>query len=204
MGVTRRRTPRSRQRAFTLVEVMVALAVLSLILLATVTALRTFANTQQTLERTTSRVDEVRTVTSFIRQQLEAAVIGANSDGLTLGGAGNEGAYFRGYADSFEWKATVKFGESYGGQYLLRVVSNGDALWLQWQEVPRSTVDLDWQGAQSRRLVDGVQDFGLAYRATPVDAWEPELDQGVTPMTVRLRIKTRDRYWPDMIMDVPR
>ena len=40
-----------RSRGFTLVEVMVSLAVLSLILLATVSALRTFANTQGSLER---------------------------------------------------------------------------------------------------------------------------------------------------------
>ncbi|MBN7795166.1 prepilin-type N-terminal cleavage/methylation domain-containing protein [Parahaliea mediterranea] len=199
------RTPaRSTQRAFTLVEVMVALAVLSLIMLATVTAMRTLANTQRTLDASVSRIDEVRTVTSFIRDQLEVATLGSNSSGLSLGAGANEGAYFRGYSNSMEWKATIKFGESYGGQYLLRIVRNDDTLWLQWREMPQVTAEIDWSGAQSRRLIDGVQDFRLAYRATHVDPWEGAAEQGVVPALVRLRIKTRERYWPDLIMAVPR
>ena len=60
-NVTGPPTHTSRQRGFTLVEVMVALTILSLVMLATVTGLRTLANTQVAIERMTSRVDEVRT-----------------------------------------------------------------------------------------------------------------------------------------------
>ena len=59
-------------RGFTLVEVVVALTILSLIMLATVTGLRTLANTQGTLERVTARIDEVRTVSGFLRDLMEA------------------------------------------------------------------------------------------------------------------------------------
>lgn len=204
MGLSARISSRSAQNAFTLVEVMVALAVLSLIMLATVTAMRTLANTQHTLERTMSRLDEMRTVSSFLRDQFEAAVLGANSSGLTLGGAPEEGAYFRGYGESVVWKATVKYGESFGGQYLLRVVRVDDALMLQWREMPRIIAEIDWADAQSRRLVDGVEDFDLWYRGSPADQWEKALGQGITPASIRLRIKTRDRYWPDLIVAVPR
>ena len=47
-------------RGFTLVEVMVALTILSLVMMATVTGLRTLANTQTAIERATHRVDEIR------------------------------------------------------------------------------------------------------------------------------------------------
>ena len=66
---------------FTLVEVVVALTILSLIMLATVTALRTLANTQGTLERVTARIDEVRTVSGFLRDLMEAAVVGEGGSG---------------------------------------------------------------------------------------------------------------------------
>ena len=52
-------------RGFTLIEVVVSLAILSLVLLGTVTGLRTLGNTQESLERVTDRAEEVRTVRFF-------------------------------------------------------------------------------------------------------------------------------------------
>lgn len=191
-------------RGFTLVEVVVSLAVLSLIMLATVTALRTFANTQSTLERTTGRVDEMRTVTSFLRDMVEASVIGADgSSGLTLGGGNTDIAYFRGGAEAMEWKATVKFGETYGGKFILRVSRQGDELVLQWQDSPRRLYDLDWSDAQSRLLVSDVDELSLAYRLEPRGPWEAVLDDEVVPSMVRVRLKVRGLYWPDLVMAVP-
>lgn len=193
-----------QQSGFTLIEVVVSLAVLSLIMLATVTALRTFANTQGTLNRTMDRVDEVRTVSSFLRDQLEASVRGVDeSKGLTLGGAQQDSAYFRGNASTMEWKATVKFGESYGGKFILRLVMEGDSLVLQWIDNPVTIYELDWSGAQSRRLVAGVEEFGLAYRVELGDPWQAALDEDVVPTMVRVQLKSRGLYWPDLVMVVP-
>ena len=52
-------------QGFTLIEVMVALTILSLVLMVTVTGLSTLANTQSAIERMTSRIDEVRSVSIF-------------------------------------------------------------------------------------------------------------------------------------------
>ena len=73
----------SASRGFTLIEVVVSLAILSLVLLGTVTGLRTLGNTQVSLERVTQRADEVRTVSAFLRDLMEAAVVGSGSGGLT-------------------------------------------------------------------------------------------------------------------------
>ena len=70
---------------FTLVEVMVALTILSLVMMATVTGLRTLANTQSAIERMTSRVDEVRSVSIFLRDLLASASSGTDPNKLTLG-----------------------------------------------------------------------------------------------------------------------
>ena len=82
----------TRSAGFTLVEVMVSITVLSMILLATVTALRTFGNTQSSLQRMTHRVDEVRSVSGFLRAAIESATIAEDaSGGLALGGSGGGG-----------------------------------------------------------------------------------------------------------------
>jgi len=197
-------TTSAGKSGFTLVEVIVSLAVLSLILLATVTALRTFANTQQTMTRTISQIDEMRTVSSFLRDQLESSVLGSGSDGLSLGGATEVIPYFRGEAQAIEWKATVKFGESYGGKYLLRVALRGNELVLQWQDVPDRLIDVNWDRAQSRRLIDNLDSFKLAYRTGYGEPWQQDIEQDAIPTAVRMSIQARGRNWPDLVMVVPR
>ena len=54
--------PPAGNRGFTLIEVVVALSILSLLMLAVISALRTFGNTQVSLEKLTDRVDQMRTV----------------------------------------------------------------------------------------------------------------------------------------------
>ena len=65
---------------------MVALTILSLVMMVTVTGLSTLANTQSAIERMTSRVDEVRSVSIFLRDLLTSASSGADPNDLTLGG----------------------------------------------------------------------------------------------------------------------
>ena len=105
----------SRSSGFTLVEVVVATVVLSLLLLATVTALRTFGNTQLALERKTLRVDEIRSVSNFLRDLMESTVVGNDSGGLSLGAGSGGSTYFKLREQGVEWKSTVLFGEAFGG-----------------------------------------------------------------------------------------
>ena len=62
-------------RGFTLVEVMVALVVLSLLMLGTLSALRTFGDTQTRIKATAQQTDQVRQVSQFLRNTLRQAVL---------------------------------------------------------------------------------------------------------------------------------
>ena len=192
---------------FTLVEVMVSITVLSLILLATVTSLRTFGNTQSSLQRMTHRVDEVRSVSGFLRRALEATVVGDGNSGLSLGvgGSGSGGSDFAGNTEHFQWRSVLVFGESYGGSFLLRVAKEDDRLMLRWldQEVARNR-EPDWSSAEGWPLVEGLQDFSVAYRANPRSEWQPLWDDdGESPQWVRMTIRSKNRFWPELIMQVP-
>jgi general secretion pathway protein J len=197
---------RDAGRGFTLVEVVVALAVLSLIMLATVTGLRTLGNTQVTVDRQVDRVSEVRAVSSFLRDTFGAAVRGSDgSGGLTLGGDPAGRTVFElTESGGLIWKAVVLFGESYGGRYLLRLEREGDALVLRWRE-PGNDRPLDgWNNAQQRTLVSGVDSFELAYRRAPGGPWFTDWDGAGPPGWVRLRLQADGRYWPDLVMVVAR
>ncbi len=199
--VMRPSTQAGRHRGFTLVEVMVALTLLSLVMLATTTGLRTLANTQIAIERMTARIDEVRSVSSFLRDILQSTVIGSDTGGLSLGGGAGSGAtFFRISPQSVELKSIVLFGEGYGGSYLIRVAQEGDELVLRWLEPGRDPRSGDWEKAPSRVLVSALEEFNVAYRRQFSGNWLEHWDKEGMPVLLRLQIKASGRYWPDLIL----
>jgi general secretion pathway protein J len=196
---------RCREQGFTLVEVMVALTILSLILMATVSALRTLATTQVTLEKTTDRVDEVRSVSIFLRDILESAVV-ANDSEFSLGGGENAVSYFHSGTDFLEFESTILFGEYYGGSYLIRVAKEDAKLVLRWQESPVDRVPQDWIDKPSRVLVEHLEELTVATREEYAMEWTDRRrnDDLTVPALVKLNVKAAGRYWPELIMQVRR
>jgi general secretion pathway protein J len=195
---------RNRDSGFTLVEVMVALTILSLVMMATVTGLRTLANTQVAIERMTDRVDEVRSVSSFLRDLLESATVGSDSGQFTLGGGSSDESYFRSGTNFLELESTVLFGERYGGTYLVRVAKEGGRLMLRWQEALESGVQPEWEDKPSRVMVDQLEELKVSTRKDYGQEWVDSMDgvESPRPMLVRLNVKAEGRYWPDLIVQV--
>lgn len=199
---------RGRSAGFTLVEAIVALAVLSLLMTTVLAALRAFGNTQASLETVTGRTDEVRAVSNFLRESLEATVVGTDGGGgLSFGGnenGGRELSYFVGAGNGFEWKARMVFGEHYGGTFLVRVAPVEDQLVLSWQRPPTAGNAPAWEDAMSRVLVNGLQELAVAYRGSVGSEWQDQWTEEVRPELVRVAIRAHDRYWPELVMAVPR
>ena len=197
---------RGRTQGFTLVEVMVSLAVLSLILLATVSALRTFANTQGSLERKIGRVDEIRSVSSFLRDALQAniASTGQRRGSLSLGGDAGQSGFFLGSPDSVQWKAPMVFGEGEGGVFLVRLALEEGQLVLRWQRPPSQDQNdnPDWRGTPHRVVIENVDEFSVGYRLEYEKAWQEGIYLEEAPVMLRLTIQSSGRYWPDLIAGV--
>ena len=190
---------------FTLIEVIVALAILSLIMLATISAMRTFANTQGSLDRLSGRIDEIRTVSSFLRDTLDSTVFSAGNGGLSLGGrGGQELAYFAGTGSSVDWKAPILFGEGFGGTFLLRLAHEQDQLLLRWQEPVEPGQPVEWNDTESRVMVASVEAFEASFLPEFGDEWQEDWKSLDSPALIRLRIKANGKYWPDLIMQIQR
>jgi general secretion pathway protein J len=194
----------NRSRGFTLIEVMIALVILSLIMVATLSALRTFGNTQTSLDRMVARVDEIRTVSAFLRDTLAAAPRGGETGGgLGFGGTSNrQPGYFRGNSGELVWKAPVIFGTSYGGTMLLRLVQDQDSLVLQWQKPPAPISAARWDDSPSRVLVEDLQEFQVSYRPRYDAETRSKWKGPDAPAQVSLVIKASERYWPELIVQV--
>lgn len=194
---------------FTLVEVVVSLAILSLIMVATVAALRTFGNTQGAVDTMTSRVDDIRSVSRFLRDTLDGAVVASEQGGtLSLGPGSNvrPPPYFRGAADFVAWKAPIMFGEAYGGVFLVRVAREGEQLVLRWREPAGKTdeEDIAWAEAPSRILLDELETLELAYQGEFDQPWQTVWDEEGSPALVRMTIRAGGRFWPELVLRVQR
>ena len=203
---------RRAKQGFTLVEVVVSVAVLSLIMLATVSGLRTLGNTAGTLDQMTARIDEIRSVSAFLRDALENAVVGsrdASPGGISFGGDTQDTeptAYFRKIEGSLEWRSKVLFGEAYGGNYFLRLARVGERLVLQWQEPDGGFEPGDWLGQPSRNILDGVELFEIWHRSGLEEAWSREDYDDIEnpPGHIKLVIRANGRFWPELVMAVQR
>jgi len=191
------------QSGFTLLEVVVALTLMSMVMLATVSGMRTLANTQHTLEQVVSRIDEVRSVSSFLRDHFETAVVGAAGAGaLSLGGSLSERSYFEGLDGSVAWKAPVLFGEGYGGVHLLKVERDARRVVLRWQRQDESKRFIDWTDTPSRTLVNNVDEFAINFRGGLEEDWVASWKGKENPAFVRFQIRSQGRRWADLVMPV--
>jgi general secretion pathway protein J len=193
-----------RRRGFTLIEVVVALTIFSLIMAATVSAFRTLAVTQVTVDTVAARNDQLRAVSSFLRDAFESAVLGATSGRTSLGGSLTERNVFEVSAESLIWRTAMLFGEASGGAYVVRVAREGADLVLRWQQMGGYGELAPWEDVPSRVLVDDLEEFSVAYRTAYGEPWMSGQSVSLTPQWVRLRLKASDRYWPDLVMQVAR
>ncbi len=197
-------------KGFTLVEVMVAIAVFSLIMLTTVAGFRTLGNTASTIDRMTDRSDELRSVSGFLRDALENSVVGAasgGSDSLGFGGNATSAgptAFFRVSRGALEWRAKVLFGEAYGGSHFLRLAKRGNNLILQWQDPRDSSEPENWEAAPRRRILEELEVFEVWTRTDASAPWVQDDVERVTPSHVKLVVKANGRFWPELIMVVQR
>ncbi len=194
------RSPRGilrRQAGMTLVEVTVASVIFAMIMLAVVTAMRTFGQSYERLQQTTALTSQKREVDRFLRQALRDAL--------------PESGYFDGAAGWLEWVAPIDRVGSAGGLQHLRLESRGRNLMLHFAPFDRfgdPQDEPDWGAqVQSVALHGGLERFRVAYRVRPDLDWTttPEakgdnVPEGTLPWAVQLQIAAVGQEWPPIIV----
>lgn len=195
---------RHRRRAgFTLVEVVVALTLLSLILLGLVSALRSLGETGSRLEGRSLRSDDVRLVPGFLRQAIGSASPRLHvrpTDMATM-------PWFEGASAEMVWVGNMPARQGVGGLHHLRlaVIGTGGTPQLMLQYLPFVGDDMfpDWALAPSQLLVAGVDRFELGYQRAGTSDWLPEwADPQVLPGRVRMLLSAGGQAWPEMVFSV--
>ena len=185
---------------FTLVEMLVALTLMSLVMLGMASAIRTMAQTEERIDVRVDRADEMRVASGFIR-----SVLGRLSTRRVnpVTNVGDTPFLFRGEANSVTWLGVMPARFGAGGRHAFRLavepVQQDSALVIRFIPWTGGGTPDDWARADSRVLVRGVTSLALTYedarQADPlwVDQWSRTAS---LPARIRIELNTHGSAWP--------
>ena len=198
-------TRHAASRGFTLVELLVVLTLLSLMVLAMASALRTVAQSQERVDHKLTRIDDYRLAVDFIRDTLGS--ISARRQARSLDEKASP-YLFAAAPDSVAWVGVMPARYGSGGRHFFRLgLENIDAQshlvlrFAPWQ--PEATAFPDWASADSRVLADDVQALALRYENDLQEppAWGTEwAEPAQLPSRIALDIATASGDWPTLVV----
>ncbi len=193
----------SRVRGFTLLEVLVALTLLSMIMVATISALRTLGNTKTTIAQVTNRVDEIRVISEFLRNTIGAAmpVVRVGSTPEDFLDVASYGTYFAGDTTHVMWVAPLVAGADMGGAFVMQLALIENRLELRWHPYQSDVLAVNWDELEPRVLLESVEELQIGYLAAYGLDWL-DLWAGAqrNPVAVRINIRAAEKYWPELVI----
>ncbi len=187
-------------QGFTLVEMLVAMALLSLLMLGLAGALRTLAQTEERVDARIALADDLRTATQFL-DTLLGQVSARRKAGLPR--EGESRLHFLGQSQAMAWLGTMPPRHGLGGSTLFRLaledIDGDGALVLRFAPFTGGTEFPNWGATDFRVLVHGVTALSLHYE----DPYQPQ-PQWVTqwtrpdqlPERLRIDLQTHSGAWP--------
>jgi len=226
------RRGRAADQGFTLVELVIALALIGLITLLLFAGLRLGTRAWEGVERTADRTAELRVARNF----LERALVQSRTASLVI--AGEPVPVFSGDAETLEFVTPLSEHVGIPGLYVLRLglqggrerqllltrwLLNPDVLagggdipeWAPFDGVsapsaPSGPLDDDVASGAfgTSLLVENVEEMEIAYFGRKAgdeeaDWYEDWLEQREPPVAVRMRLTTAEQTWPDMLIRLP-
>jgi general secretion pathway protein J len=194
-----------RLRGFTLIEVIVSLALLAFALALTFGTLRGATRATERSEATAVRTERLRAVQGFLRAQIGAAMPIAYEVEPSTG----EAWYLRGERDKVEFVGAMPGYLSRGGPYLqtFELQRGGKGLQLVFSYQLLTTEGPIAREREPKVLLDGIADGQFEFRTIDASGkagdWQDDWQaRGQIPPLLRLKLRFDDerRRWPDFVV----
>ncbi len=202
------------QGGFTLVEMLVVMSLLAVIMVATVSSLRTMAQTETRVDERLQRVAQMRVVSSFLRKTLGridgSRVINPNQPGEST-------PLFFADDASITWVGVMPARHGTGGRHFFKLALDGKdadkALVLRYLPWTPLNQFPDWSQSDSHVLVKGMKDFHVEAKGLPADLQLVSPDwpigwvagwaaKGALPQQLRLSLEDEKHLWPPLVIAV--
>ena len=204
-----------RLRGFTLVEVLVAMVLLSLLMLALTGALRAMGQTEERVEQRVAAADDYRAAVNLLNDVL--GQVSARRFPSQQAGTPPQMPFFQATPDALAWVGVMPARYGLGGRHYLRLaVEPGEGgsgqlvlRYAPWTGAPGFSA---WPQAQAQVLAAPVQALSLRYQepasggwgsvwpppGLPVNALPPSL----LPSAVALQVDGAAPAWPPLVVAV--
>lgn len=192
-----------RPRGLTLVEVIVALAVLSLIVLALGASLRGLSQSADRVDQRVDAVDEMRVAVAFLRDVLERSSV-VRTEGP------ESGLLFQADDLAMAWVGVMPARFGAAGRFAFRLAAEplddgSRALVLRFAPWSQDQGTFpDWSQVESRVLVNRVEEFSLSYGGQGLaEGWSTSwADREKLPPRLRLDLAVAGGAWPPVVLPV--
>jgi len=188
------------------------MSLMSLVMLAMTSALRTMAQTEERVDARVARADDLRSSLDFLRGALGRV---AMRKVPMQGGVQGSPYLFQGGGDALVWVGIMPARFGAGGRYVFRLgpesMPQGQMLTLRFAPWNPMAGFPDWALTDMRPLVQGLTGFSIQYedlRRAP-GQWQPDwLLRADSPSDrvnqfpgrVRLLVQTQQGPWPEVII----
>ena len=184
-------------RGFTLIEMVIALVLMTFVMLGLVSALFSFGQSMTTMDNAVERIEDQRTLQNFLTNLLSTTLAaGVNTPSRT-------GIFFTGAGQELEWVAPMPPRPGMGGVSFMHlfVRQNGATPELVYQTTPYTGANElpQWANEPVRSLVS-IDNIKLEYQEQEGSEWLPAWsDANRLPVRIRLSIASQDRIWPPIV-----
>lgn len=200
------RTCAPAQSGFTLLEIIVVMALLSLVMLGLGASLRSFASTEARVDVRLERAHGFRSVVRFVQSVTERVASDKRTKDVP---AGSSPFWFVGEPQAMTWIGIMPARFGAGGRYFFRLAAepldDGQALVLRFAPWVSEASFPDWAQAESRVLVPDLRAVRFRY----LDARSPDLVwlEGWTPIDhlpgkLSLTIDDARSEWPEVVVSL--
>jgi general secretion pathway protein J len=195
---------------FTLIEMLIALVLLSLLMLALADAVRGMGQTEERVDAQVATSDNYRLATGWLRDTL--GLVSARRYINKQAGAPPQSPFFDGASDHVAWIGILPARFDAGGRYYLRLGVESNALVLRYTQWTGAPTFSDWGSAQSLTLAAPVTNLVLRYQDPATGNWSntwpppglpvqtpPDL---LLPSAVRMDVDGANPPWPMLVVAV--
>lgn len=189
--------PRAGQQGFTLVELLVAMVLLSMLTLGLASVMSTVSQTQERIDSRIERMDHQRVSVGFLRSVLGQVSAVQRQAGLRK--QGESDYFFAAGPQSMQWLGIMPARYGAGGRTHFQLAQKGDDLILSFTPWQGAGVEPNWAMAQHYVLARQLTSFVLRYQNGKLGAGQwltgwSEVSE--LPSAIQIDLQTLTGTWP--------
>jgi general secretion pathway protein J len=197
--------PAAAPRGFTLLELLIALAITAAALALVFATFATLGRTEQRVQRELARTQHIRAAYDFLQRKIEGMRL------LSRGEGRETVLFFEGNAAGALWVAPLSERGAAGGLYVIRLAldrqQGGRIDWVV-EALPYDgmATQLDWSTAIRSTIATHLRTLQWFYQDGRTGQWRQDwpASSGQYPSRIGIAVADEEGPWPPIIVSLPR